>query len=123
MPNERFTNSRIEKKKPKRKVRKRIKVLLLFILIAFIAVVSYGTHLYLKADSAMNKSYEEDERESGKSDLRDDYVDPKFDNVSILIMGIDQSEKREMRYGDTSRTDALILATLNRDDKSVKLLS
>src|SRR5699024_387999 len=64
-----------------------------------------------------------DERESGKSDLRDDYVDPKFDNVTILIMGIDQSEKREMRYGDKSRTDALILATLNRDDKSVKLLS
>lgn len=123
MSNERFPQSRIAKKAPKRKLRKRIKFLLFALVIAFLAVASYGTHLYLKADSAMTKAYEEDERDSGKSDLRDEFVDPKFDNVSILIMGIDQSEKREMRYGDTSRTDALILATLNREDKSVKLLS
>lgn len=123
MSNERFPKSRITKRVPKRKMRKRFKFLLFTILMAFIAIVSYGTHLYLKADSAMSDAYEEDERESGKSELREERVDPKFDNVSILIMGIDQSEKREMRYGDTSRTDALILATLNREDKSVKLLS
>lgn len=119
----RFSQSRMAKKAPKRKLRKRIKFILLTLLIAFIAVVSYGTHLYIKANSAMTGAYEEDDRDAGKSDLRDDYVDPKFDNVTILIMGIDQSEKREMRYGDTTRTDALILATLNRDEKSVKLLS
>src|SRR5699024_12827012 len=123
MSNERFINSRIEKKAPKRKVRKRIKIFLLVMVVAFIAVASYGTHLYLKADSAMNKAYEEDSRELGKSDLRDALVDPKYDHVSVLIMGIDQSEKREMRYGEKSRTDALILATLNREEKSVKLLS
>ena len=123
MSNERFINSRIEKKAPKRKMRKRIKIFLLVMVVAFIAVASYGTHLYLKADSAMNKAYEEDSRELGKSDLRDALVDPKYDHVSVLIMGIDQSEKREMRYGEKSRTDALILATLNRDEKSIKLLS
>lgn len=121
MSNERFTGSRITKKAPKRKLRKRIKVMLLLLAIGLIAVISYSTFLYLKAGSAMNNAYEEDGRD--KSDLRDDFVDPKFDNVSILIMGIDQSEKREMRYGDKNRTDALILATLNREDKSVKLLS
>lgn len=123
MSNGGFHQSRIAKRAPRRRLKKRVKFLLFTLLIAIIGVVSYGTHLYLKADSAMNEAYEEDERELGKSELRDEIVDPKFDNVSILIMGIDQSEKREMRYGDKSRTDALILATLNREDKSVKLLS
>ncbi len=123
MSNKRFPQSRVKMRAPKRKMKKRIKFFLVTLLIAFIAVASYGTHLYLKADSAMTGAYEEDERESGKSELRDEVVDPKFDNVTVLIMGIDQSEKREMRYGDKSRTDALILATLNREEKSVKLLS
>lgn len=123
MSNDKIPVSRVSNKKPKRKLKKHIKFILFGLLAVLIAALSYGTYIYFKADLAMNRAYEEDERESGKSDLRDDYVDPKFDNVSILIMGIDQSEKREMRYGDKSRTDALILATLNRDDKSIKLLS
>lgn len=113
--------SRVAKKAPKRKLRKRIKFLIFTLVIAFLALGAYGIYLYIKAGSAMNEAYEEDERE--KSELRDEIVDPKFDNVTILIMGIDQNEKRIDRYGDTSRTDALILASLNRDEKSVKLLS
>src|SRR5699024_210933 len=53
--------------------------------------------------------------------LRDKIVDPKFDNVSVLIMGVDASDKRE--NAETARTDTLMLATLNKDAKSVKLLS
>lgn len=115
------THSRVKIKKKKRKLRKRIKYVLLPLLIAFLAVAAYGTYLYMKADAAMTSAYEEDERE--KSDLREEYVDPKFDNVTVLIMGIDENEKRKERYDDPVRTDALILASLNKDDKSVKLLS
>lgn len=89
-------------------------------LIAFFAVFSYGAYLYIKADSALSEAYEDEGRV--KSDLREDYVDPKFDNVSILIMGVDENELRQSR-DDVARTDALILATLNREDQSVKLLS
>ena len=103
----------------KKRLRKRVKYVILPLLVAFLVVISYGTYLYIKADSALSGAYEDDER--GKSDLRDDYVDPKFDNVSILIMGVDENEKRKER--EVARTDALILATLNKDDKSVKLLS
>src|SRR5690625_4613971 len=103
----------------KKRLRKRVKYFILPLLVAFLVVISYGTYLYIKADSALSGAYEDDER--GKSDLRDDYVDPKFDNVSILIMGIDENEKRKER--EVARTDALILATLNKDDKSVKLVS
>ena len=105
----------------KKRLRKRVKYFILPLFVAFLVVISYGTYLYIKADSALSGAYEDDER--GKSDLRDDYVDPKFDNVSILIMGVDENEKRKERDGEVTRTDALILATLNKDDKSVKLLS
>lgn len=121
MSNDKRIQSRMSKKVPKRKLRKRIKFLIYAFVIALLALGAYGVHLYVKAGSAMNKAYEEDERE--KSNLRDEMVDPKFDNVTVLIMGIDENEKRIERYGESSRTDALILATLNRDEKSVKLLS
>lgn len=116
------TNSHLRNnnKTPNRKLRKRIKILLLTFSVALIAVGSYGIYLFMKAGSAMDEAYVEDERE--KSELRDDSVDPKQDNVSILIMGVDQNESREQKHGD-SRTDALILATLNKENKSIKLLS
>lgn len=107
------------KVKTKKRLRKRFKFILIPVIVALISVISYGTYLYIKADSAISDAYEKDVHD--KSDLRDDYVDPKFDNVSILIMGVDENEKRKKR--EKSRTDALILATLNKDDKSVKLLS
>lgn len=109
--------TRIVKRKSKKK--KRIFFTLSIVIIAFLAVFGYGTYLYLKADSVLSDAYEEDGRD--KSDLRDKMVDPKFDNVSILIMGVDSSDKRENEA--TARTDTLMLATLNKDDKSVKLLS
>lgn len=121
MSNGNKSHSRIAKRSGKRRLRKRIKFLIFMVVVTFLAVSAYGIHLYLKAGSAMNEAYEKDERE--KSNLRDDFVDPKFDNVTILVMGIDQNDKRIDRYGDTGRTDALILATLNREEKSVKLLS
>lgn len=123
MSDNKYPTSRVEVKTPKRKMKKKIKILIATLLIAFLAVASYGGYLYIKANSALTGAYEEDDRVQGKSELRDEMVDPKFDNVTVLIMGIDQSEKREMRYGDKTRTDALILASLNRDEKSVKLLS
>src|SRR5690625_1859203 len=120
MSKRRAAQSRIEVRSTKRKLRRRIKFVLIPLILAFLAVFSYGAYLYIKADSAITDAYEDDGRE--KSDLRDQYVDPKFDNVSILIMGVDENELRQGR-DDVTRTDALILATLNKHEQSVKLLS
>src|SRR5699024_12434583 len=40
-----------------------------------------------------------------------------------LMMGVDYGEGDKRDKDDEARTDALMLATLNKDDKSVKLLS
>lgn len=106
-------------KRKKRKVRRRVYTVLIPVFIAFLAVLTYGTYLYVKADSELSDAYEDDGRE--KSELRDSAVDPKFDNVSILLMGLDASNVRN--NSESSRTDTLMVATLNKDDKSVKLVS
>lgn len=108
------------KSNKKKTRRRRIFWLLIFpiMLIAGLGV-GYGVHLYIKAEDMMANSYH-DERD-GKSDLREMKVNPKIDNVSILFIGIDESEKRSQ--GNNTRSDALLLATLNEKSKSVKLLS
>ncbi|TCZ80125.1 LytR family transcriptional regulator [Paenibacillus albiflavus] len=89
--------------------------LIIFLLIGTASAV----YLVNKAKDVVDNAYES----VGKSDKRDDVVEPLKDHVSILIMGVDESEKRADAYGDAIRTDALMLLTLNKDDKSIKLLS
>jgi len=102
----------------KRRLRKRVYILL-FIFIILLGALAYGAYLYFEAQSAFTDSYENDGRE--KSSLREEAVNPKLDNVSVLIMGVDSSEEREQ--DGPGRTDAMIFATLNKDSKSVKLVS
>jgi len=112
------SKSRVELVK-KRKMRKWLKLTLLLVVILGVAIGAYATNLYLKAGEAADKAYEEDDRV--KSDLREEEIDPKYDHVSILLLGVDENDKRKDR--EIARTDAIVLATLNRDSNSVKLVS
>ncbi|WP_445487907.1 LCP family protein [Niallia sp. 03133] len=105
----------------KRKRKKRIfAFILLPILLLAISGVGYGAYLYTKAKSVINNSYQPIDRAS----KREAKVDPKIDDVSILFIGVDDSKKRSSASGTTrSRSDALMVATLNEKEKSVKLLS
>ncbi|API91747.1 MULTISPECIES: LCP family protein [Virgibacillus] len=103
----------------KRKLKKRAYLILVPLILAFVAIAVYASYLYTKAGSVLSESYEDDGME--KSDLREAKVDPAVDNVSVLIMGIDSSDIRN--NADNARTDTLMVATLNKDDKSVKLVS
>jgi LCP family protein required for cell wall assembly len=107
--------------KAEKKRKKRRRIFFFFVvpmLVLILGVTSYGAFLYSKAESVMDKSYNPIERESSK---REKPVNPEFDNVSILFIGVDDSDTRNFSAG--SRTDALMLATLNEEKKSVKLLS
>lgn len=107
------------KRTRKKRLRRRIYFILIPILIAFLGILGYGGYLYMKADTVLSESYEEVERE--KSPLREAVVDPTIDNVSVLIMGVDENEHRG--NADSSRTDALMVATFNKDEKSINLVS
>ncbi|WP_100332383.1 LCP family protein [Bacillus xiapuensis] len=107
----------------KRKRHKRRRRLMLFfitpLLFLTFTAAGYGAFLYKKAESIFTNSYADDGR--SKSALRNAKVHPLKDNISILFIGIDESEQRD--FGDQTRSDALMLATLNAKDKSIKLLS
>lgn len=106
-------------KQKKRKRRKIIKWILFPILIIGLSAGVYGALLYKKAESVINDSYKPVETSS----KRVEKADPKIDNISILLIGVDESEDRKKIYGDSTRTDALMVATLNEREKSVKLVS
>jgi polyisoprenyl-teichoic acid--peptidoglycan teichoic acid transferase len=110
-------------KKQKKSSRKHlvIKVLILLTFSLFVAVVAYGASLQKKALYAVDQAYEAVPNRP-KSVAREAEVEPAQDNVSILFIGIDDSEQRHQ--GDSgSRSDALLFATLNQKEKSVKLVS
>lgn len=106
------------KKKGKKKTKIIISALLLFLIIGG----GYTWFLVNKASSAVRNAAHDLAR-GNKSDLRDKAVKPITNNVSVLIMGVDESDVRGKEYGNAIRTDALLLATFNKDSKTVKLLS
>lgn len=105
--------------KNKKKVKKRRKRILLWIimpiLLLIIGATAYGGFLYNKAESVMNKSYKPIDRDTKKAN------NVELENTSILFIGVDDSEKR--KESGSSRSDALMLATFNKEEKSIKLLS
>lgn len=113
--------TRQNKKKGSSKFRLFLKVTMLLTLSLVICATAYGVYLTKQAENAANNAYEEFENRK-LPDQREVKVEPAQDNVSILILGVDDSEDRG-QGADNSRTDALLLATLNNKTKTVKLLS
>ncbi|ENB9404097.1 MULTISPECIES: LCP family protein [Bacillus cereus group] len=111
-------NTRSKPKKSKKKIKIIISVILFFLIVGG----GYTWFLVNKASSAVRNAAHDLAR-GDKSDLRDKAVKPITNNVSVLIMGVDESDVRGKEYGGAIRTDALLLATFNKDSKTVKLLS
>ncbi len=98
-----------------------IKVTLLLIASLAICVTAYGVYLTKQVKHAADSAYENlDGREV--SALRESKVEPIKDNVSILFVGVDDSDNRG-QGSDHSRSDALVLATLNKKTHTIKMLS
>lgn len=97
-----------------------IKITLILAASLLICATTYGIYLTKQAELAAGKAYEElAGRDVPK--LRETKVEPIKDNISILFVGIDDSETRGQ--GENARSDALILATLNNKTKTVKMVS
>lgn len=98
-----------------------LKVTLILASSFLICAATYGMYLTKKAEHAADTAFEQiEEREMPEK--REVKVEPAQDNVSILFLGVDDSDKRG-QGAENSRTDALLLATLNNKTKTVKLLS
>ncbi|MFJ5623498.1 LCP family protein [Peribacillus loiseleuriae] len=116
-----MSNQRLYRVTKKRRKRKRKKLVAWFLvpllLLLTVTGTAYGAYLYNKAAATIDNSYES----IAPSSKREAKVDPDVDNTSILFIGVDDSEKRD--YKESARSDALILATFNKKEKSIKLVS
>lgn len=80
-----------------------------------ICVSAYGIYLIKKAETAVDTAFEP------VGNINED-IEPLTDNISILFIGVDDSAERN-QSNNNIRSDALVLATLNNEDKSIKLVS
>ncbi|MGA4466882.1 LCP family protein [Bacillus bombysepticus] len=90
--------------------------------ILFFIFLLGGTYIYSQFYNFSDKTYRELER-GRKSMKREHKISPLKDNISILIMGEDNSETREGEYGKNARSDALMIATINKETATINLLS
>ncbi|WP_431804155.1 LCP family protein [Halobacillus andaensis] len=108
--------------------RKKLKIALwmtaFLVLLTIGATAGYAAFLTDKAKDTANSSHESLER-GEKSDKREQAVIPDLNSTSVLFIGVDDSKTRENQENGNQRSlsDALVLATFNNDDKSVKLVS
>lgn len=108
-------NRKIYRKTKSGRKRTIIKVIATLAVSMLICLSAYGIYLVKKAESAVDNAFESAGNDNGP-------VEPLTDNISILFIGVDDSEERN-QSDDNVRSDALVLATLNNKDKSIKLVS
>src|SRR5699024_4030726 len=107
------------KRRKKRVLKKRIFIIIPLLLVAIIGGL-YLFHLNSTAKSAANEAHDDNSvYKNKKSDLRDKMPDPKFDNVSILMMGVDSGDGDKRGTDDEARTGGLMLTKLNDENKRV----
>jgi LCP family protein required for cell wall assembly len=107
-------------RKVQRKKRKAVRFLKIFMtmtLLALLAFTCLGVYVYFKVSSVASESTVDLER-GDKSEKRIEAVDPSKDNFSVLLLG-DDSRPGEAR----ARTDAMLVATFNKEDQSIILTS
>ncbi|MFJ7735999.1 LCP family protein [Lysinibacillus sp. NPDC097287] len=109
------------KKRKSSKFSLTIKITLLLAASLLICATAYGVYITKQAEYAANEAHEVLEGRN-VSTQREEKVEAVNDNVSILFVGVDDSENRG-QGSENSRSDALILATLNNTTKTIKMLS
>ncbi|PLR88836.1 LCP family protein [Bacillus halotolerans] len=112
---------RSQRKKKKRRLRKWVKLLIGFIVILMIAAGSIGTYAYVKLNNASKQAHI-DLNDNGQSVKRIKEFDPKKDSFTVLLLGID-SRNSKGETVDDARSDANVLVTFNRKNKTATMLS
>lgn len=98
-------------------------VLYLLVLILVIVPAIFAFILFNSSRDAFDDSFSQKDRR--ESVMRQHKVNPSREPVSILFLGIDDSDARREngQSVEQSRTDAMILSTLNPDKNQIRLLS
>ncbi|MCY8836096.1 LCP family protein [Bacillus atrophaeus] len=112
---------RSQRKKKKKRLRKWVKFLIVTIAFLLVIVGSAGTYAYVKLNNASKQAHVSLSR-GEQSVKRIKEFDPGKDSFSVLLLGIDARAGKGETV-DQARSDANVLITFNRKDKTAKMLS
>lgn len=107
----------LKKKKKKKPFKKFLRITLFTLLGIFILAGAGLTYLGFKLNDVTTSAHTDLERGT-HSDYRDAEVNPIKDPISILFLGLDTRDKNL-----SGRTDAMVLATFNPDEKTIKMVN
>lgn len=104
-----------------KKVRRRRRVIKIFGVLGILGIlaVAVAVGYFLIQLSSVTADTQEELDRGEKSELRTEAVDLQEDNFSVLIMGVDDREGTNLE----GRTDAMVLATFNKEENTVKTTS
>ncbi|MDN6626460.1 MAG: LCP family protein [Pisciglobus halotolerans] len=110
-------NNKDNRQAIKNRKKKKRKIFLLF-MIPILSILLFGAvytaYMVATAENAIGDSYHSLNRDKPVT------VDPLKDTISMLIMGVDNTEKRGL---ESTRTDALIYLTINPKNHEINMVS
>ncbi|MCY7834219.1 LCP family protein [Bacillus spizizenii] len=112
---------RLQHKKKKRRLKKWVKLTISLFAILIIVTGSIGTYAYVKLNNASKQAHI-DLNDNGQSVKRIKEFDPKKDSFTVLLLGIDSRDSKGETVDD-ARSDANVLVTFNRKNKTATMLS
>ncbi|CAF1824418.1 LCP family protein [Bacillus subtilis] len=112
---------RLQHKKKKRRLKKWVKFTIGLFAILIIVTGSISTYAYIKLNNASKQAHI-DLNDNGQSVKRIKEFDPKKDSFTVLLLGIDSRDFKGETVDD-ARSDANVLVTFNRKNKSATMLS
>lgn len=112
---------RTHRRKKKRRLRKWVKIVAGLMAFLVIAAGSVGAYAYVKLSNASKQAHI-DLNENGQSVKRIKEFDPKKDSFTVLLLGIDARDEKGETVDD-ARSDANVLVTFNRKNKTATMLS
>ncbi|MEC2181863.1 LCP family protein [Bacillus spizizenii] len=112
---------RLQHKKKKRRLKKWVKLAIGLFAILIIVTGSIGTYAYVKLNNASKQAHI-DLNDNGQSVKRIKEFDPKKDSFTVLLLGIDSRDSKGETVDD-ARSDANVLVTFNRKNKTATMLS
>lgn len=98
--------------------------LILLSLLLVVVPIVFAIILFKTSQGAFENSFN-DSDSARQSNLRDSKVNASKEPISILFLGIDENDNRKKNGQSTehSRTDSMILSTLNTKKKQIRMLS
>lgn len=93
-----------------------LKTTVIVFLCGVLAALAYGAKVFVETDSLLENAYQPVKR---NTTINDD-IDPIKDPIAILILGVDNNDDRQL---ESTRTDAMLLATVSPITQKISLVS